>query len=79
MTFPTTTLAERIRTARTLAGLSQVDLAAKGFGLMAVSRWERGKAVPRTRNLGRLAQALGVTVLWLASGQGPGPIAHQEA
>ena len=73
MTLATATLAERIRTARTLAGLSQEDLAAKGLGILSVSRWERGKSIPRVRNLGALSRALGVSILWLTTGTGPGP------
>ena len=49
-----------IREARTLAGLSQAELAAKaGTTQPVVSRWERGLDVPRVDTLGRIFQACG--------------------
>lgn len=49
---------ELVRDARELAGLSQVELAARlGTAQSAVSRWERGIDVPRVDTLGRILQA----------------------
>jgi len=74
VTLSTSTLAERIRTARTLAGLSQLQLASvAGLGLQTVFRLENGRAEPRPGTMAAVAKAVGVTTLWLASGTGPGP------
>ncbi|MGI6181650.1 MAG: helix-turn-helix domain-containing protein [Agathobaculum sp.] len=57
------TLAERIRTYRQQAGLSQDKLAEQvGVSRQAVTKWEAGQTAPSTENLFRLAEALGVTV-----------------
>lgn len=55
-----------IRLARESAGLSQEVLAHKiGLDRRHISRWERGVVRPSDRNLGLLADALGVGVPWL--------------
>lgn len=64
---PPPTLGEKIRTAREVAGLTQLQLAhAAGYkGRTAgayVSRIESGFQEPRLGNLGRIAEALGVRV-----------------
>src|ERR1700730_17212075 len=49
-----------IRQARSLAGLSQSELAARvGTTQPVVSRWERGSEVPRIDALARVLQACG--------------------
>ena len=55
---------------RTEAGLSQKELAKKvGARASDVSMWERGEYPPKTRQLKRLSDALGVSVSELLSGQ----------
>lgn len=62
-------IGERIRDARRTAGLSQVDLAVKvGVSQPAVANWESGVHDPRRLMLARIADALGVSADWLASG-----------
>jgi transcriptional regulator with XRE-family HTH domain len=52
-------LAETLRVRREEVGLSQAQLAARiGVGQQAVSRWERGEAVPRPARVVALADAL---------------------
>jgi len=57
------TFAERLKQARTLAGLSQKALAEQTQGLTAdsLSRYEKGERLPDSVMLIRLAQALGVS------------------
>lgn len=65
-------LAERIRTARERAKLSQVQLAKlSGISQPALSDIESGKSKsPHAKTLLRLADALGQTPEWLADGNG---------
>ena len=65
------TIAQRIRLARKECGLSQELLAER----MRISRgacghWERGKALPSTEHLAKLASILNVRLDWLMTGQG---------
>jgi transcriptional regulator with XRE-family HTH domain len=54
-------LAETLRVRREEVGLSQAQLAARiGVGQQAVSRWERGEAVPRPARVVALAEVLGL-------------------
>ncbi|MBX6341158.1 MAG: ImmA/IrrE family metallo-endopeptidase [Thermomicrobiaceae bacterium] len=56
-------IGERIKQARTAAGLSTRDLAARvGVSAQAISKYERNQAVPTSEKLMRLADALGVRV-----------------
>lgn len=67
------TMANRLRRARLLRGMSQCDLAASlSVHRLTVTRWERtGRLNPE--NLPRVAEALGVSALWIATGEGPEP------
>ncbi|MDP9908693.1 helix-turn-helix domain-containing protein [Variovorax sp. KBS0712] len=66
-----TTIAERIAFARAARGMPQGGLAASsGIAATQVSRYETGRAVPRKLALARLAQALAVSLEWLATGEG---------
>ena len=52
-----------VREARTIAGLTQTELAQRlGTKQSVVSRWERGIEVPRVDTLGRILQACGFEV-----------------
>lgn len=60
------TIAERIRRARTVADLSQTDLATKlGVSRAAIAQWETGRSGPDRRRIADLAEALRVTVDYL--------------
>ena len=55
------------------AGLNGADLAVKaGVTPTAISRYRQGR-IPAAEELLRLAQALGVTMEWLLTGNGPSP------
>lgn len=65
---------ERIRHARTRAGLSQSDLAeliAKPKAM--IGRWEIADRNPGVESLHLLSKALGVSLQWLATGKDPTP------
>lgn len=60
------TLGSRLREARQDVGLSQAQLAAAvDVPQQSISKWERGQD-PSTKALVRLADALGVSIDWLA-------------
>ena len=63
-------LGERIKQARTKAGLTQMELASKS-GLMQgqISRWENGQNVPTFANVSAIAKALGIKIDELAGGE----------
>ena len=74
------TIAQRIRLARKECGLSQELLAER----MRISRgacghWERGKALPSTEHLAKLASILNVRLDWLMTGQGDMQSTHHIA
>lgn len=54
---------DQLRTARERAGLSQQELAEKaGISVDSIQNWEQGRTRPRLPALGKLAQALGVSL-----------------
>ena len=66
------TVAERLRKAREARGWSQARLVNEsGVGVATVSRAENGRFEPRQETARRLAEALGVRVAWLLTGEGP--------
>lgn len=67
-------LGDRVRQSRLAAQLSQEELARKaGVRAQTISRCERGRALPSLDALEGIADATGVTLDWLARGEGPGP------
>lgn len=59
------TLAEKIQTARTEAGLTPLELASRvGVTRRAVSFWENGEREPSVRLLVKIAEATGRTISW---------------
>lgn len=65
----------RINDRMAALGLNGVDLAAKaGMTPTAISRYRQGR-IPAAEELLALANALGVTMEWLLTGQGPSPAA----
>ena len=67
-------MSDRIRSARTAAGLSQTQLAHEtGVKRSAVAQWERrGGTHPSVSHLSRLAVVTHVRFEWLATGRGCG-------
>ena len=62
----------RLRMARAYAKQRQSDLArASGIGSATIQRAESGQREPRIETLRKLADALGVRVEWLLTGEGP--------
>jgi len=71
MTLPSTTFQERVKTARLLEGLSQVQLAQRmARPHRTICRWENG-GTPTPSAAASLARALRVNLLWLLTGEGP--------
>ncbi len=68
------TMSDRIRGARTSAGLSQTQLANEtGVKRSAVSQWERREGThPSVEHLARIAVVTQVRFEWLATGRGCG-------
>ena len=68
-----TSLPQRIRRARTNAGLSQSALAARiGIKRSAVTQWEHPQGTrPSVEHLIRIATETGTGFEWLATGRGP--------
>lgn len=73
---------ERIAARRKSEGLSQADLARRvGISSVAVGKWESGLNQPKGRYINDLANALGVSVRWLLTGEQPtdGNAEHSES
>lgn len=69
----TATLGDRIAAAREAAGLSQQDLAARlGVRKRSLLEWENDRAEPRANRLSTMSGILGVSIVWLMTGQGEG-------
>ena len=63
-TSTSTTIGERIRSARKQAGLTRAELAsAVGASVQAVGFWETGVNEPRTHHLQALCKALGIALI----------------
>lgn len=63
---PEWTTGDRIRKARHLAGLDQIDLAKRlGCSRNTVARWEQGRITPKTATLLAVASITGVNPEWL--------------
>jgi transcriptional regulator with XRE-family HTH domain len=70
----TTTFGDRLTGAREAAGLSQPELADRlGVKVKTIRAWENDQSEPRANKLGTVAGILGVSMMWLLSGQGNGP------
>jgi transcriptional regulator with XRE-family HTH domain len=69
----TATFGDRMTGAREASGLSQSDLAKRmGVKLKTVRAWENDQSEPRANKLQMLAGMLGVSIMWLLTGQGDG-------
>ena len=68
------TLGGRLSLARDLCGLGLGLLARRArVPVRALAAWESDRAAPETAEMARLARALDVSPMWLASGIGEGP------
>jgi transcriptional regulator with XRE-family HTH domain len=78
----TSTFGDRMTGAREAAGLSQAELAKRlGVKIKTIRAWENDQSEPRANKLQMLAGLLGVSIMWLLSGEGEGlegPEAHEE-
>jgi transcriptional regulator with XRE-family HTH domain len=64
----------RIRVARYLSRLTQLDVASRlGMHQMALSSWERGRTQPSLERFEDLGRILKCEAVWLAFGLGRGP------
>ena len=71
-------IAERIIHARKKRGLSQELLAERmHISRGACGHWERGKALPSTEHITKLAEILNVRIDWLITGHGEMEPIHQ--
>jgi HTH-type transcriptional regulator, cell division transcriptional repressor len=69
----TATFGDRMTGAREATGLSQADLARRmGVKVKTVKAWENDQSEPRANKLQMLAGMLGVSIMWLLTGQGDG-------
>ena len=69
----TATFGDRMTGAREAAGLSQADLARRmGLKVQTIRAWENDQSEPRANKLQMLAGMLGVSIMWMLTGQGDG-------
>ncbi|MDX1742748.1 MAG: helix-turn-helix domain-containing protein [Ruegeria sp.] len=67
------TLGDRIFAAREAVGYSQKELASRlGVKLKTVQRWEEDRTEPRANKAQMMSGILGVSLVWLLSGEGEG-------
>ncbi|KUJ80973.1 helix-turn-helix domain-containing protein [Ruegeria profundi] len=67
------TLGDRIFAAREAVGYSQNELASRlGVKLRTVQRWEEDRTEPRANKAQMISGILGVSLVWLLSGEGEG-------
>ena len=70
-------LGKRIAYARDGAGLSSAQLARRmGVKTATLSNWEADASEPRANKLVTLAGMLNVSLTWLVTGKGEGPLIH---
>ena len=69
-----TTFAERFHQARTASGASRQEIAdVLGISYQSVAEWETKSTRPRAERLEKVAEFLGVSAAWLATGEGMQP------
>ncbi|MEM8789658.1 MAG: helix-turn-helix transcriptional regulator [Pseudomonadota bacterium] len=74
------TFGDRVVAAREAMALTQKQLARRlGIKVKTLENWEYDRAEPRANKLQMLAGVLNVSMIWLLSGEGPGPAAAASA
>lgn len=74
------TLGDRLVAAREAAGLSAADLASHvGVRAKTLDNWEADRSEPRANRVQMLAGVLGVSIVWLLTGEGEGGVDHAAA
>lgn len=74
------TLGDRIVAAREAVGYSQKKLAARlGVKLKTVQGWEEDRTEPRANKAQMMSGILGVSLVWLLSGEGEGVLEPTDA
>lgn len=67
------TFGDRLTLAREAQGMSQEDLARRlGIRLQTLKNWEDDRSEPRANRLQMLAGVLGISMVWLLTGEGEG-------
>jgi transcriptional regulator with XRE-family HTH domain len=67
------TLGDRLAGAREAAGLTQSEVARRlGVRTQSIAAWEDDRSEPRANRLSMLAGVLGVSIIWLLTGEGEG-------
>ncbi len=73
------TFGDRLSLAREHAGMEQGELAKRlGVKLATIRNWESDRSEPRANRLSMLSGLLGVSIMWLMSGEGEGAPSQQE-
>lgn len=74
------TFGDRVTAAREAAGLNEASFARKlGVKLKTVQSWEQDLGEPRANKLQMMAGMLNVSLGWLLTGEGEGPVVLGEA
>lgn len=75
------TFGDRLALARERAGMDQTQLAKRlGVKLATIRNWEADRSEPRANRLSMLSGLLGVSIIWLMTGDGEGaPQAEPDA
>ena len=67
------TFGDRLAKAREHAGMDQAQLARRlGVKVATIRNWESDRSEPRANRLSMLSGLLGVSIIWLMSGEGEG-------
>lgn len=67
------TMGDRLLAARERAGLSEAELARRlGVRAKTLTAWEADEVEPRSNHLRTLSGLLGVSLIWLLTGEGAG-------
>ena len=74
------TFGDRLGRAREAAGMDQTQLARRlGVKLTTIKNWESDRSEPRANRLQMLTGLLGVSIIWLMTGEGGGGPAEEGA
>ena len=74
-----TTFGDRVAGAREEAGMTQAELSKRmGIKVTTLKSWEDDLSEPRANKLSMMAGLLNVSLPWLLTGEGDGPLAPDE-